>query len=70
MPYGSQPTCAVKRNLGDPKANNSVHNFKSIIDRLKLLKMSQFTLLLSSRHHFQCAGKVQGVRDDGFLHPE
>ena len=70
MPYGSQPTCAVKRNLGDPKANNSVHNFKSIIDRLKLLKMSQLTLLLSSRHHFQCACIVKSVRDDGFLHPE
>ena len=26
--------------------------------------MYLFTLLLSSRHHFQCAGNVQGVRDD------
>lgn len=26
--------------------------------------MSLFTLLLYSRHHFQCAGNVQGVQDD------
>ena len=27
--------------------------------------MSLFTFLLSSRHHFQCAGNFQGVPDDG-----
>ena len=32
--------------------------------------MSLFTFLLSSRHHFQCAGNIQGVRDDGLLRPE
>ena len=31
--------------------------------------MSLFTFLLSSRHHFQCADNVQGVRDNGLLHP-
>ena len=32
--------------------------------------MSLCTFLLSSRHHFQCAGHVQGVRDDSSLNPE
>ena len=32
--------------------------------------MSLFIFLLSSRHHFQCAGNVHCVRDDGSLHPE
>ena len=32
--------------------------------------MCPFTFLLSSRHHFQCVGNVQGVRDDDSLYPK